>query len=95
MDHNYLIIYQKYNGDLLYRSVKGYPHYHKGDTTSMGWKVLDIQKMYKGKIYSLAEYDNRLCKRYNIKKLLSGIDYTTLLKWLLVGVVLYIIYVKL
>lgn len=95
MDYNYLIIYKKYNGDLLYRSVKGHPHYHKGQTTSMGWEVIDIQKMFNGKIYPISEFDNKMRKRFKARKLLSGIDYTTLLKWLVVGVVLYIIYVKL
>ena len=91
MDYNYLIIYKKYNGDLLYRSVKGYPHYQKGQTTSMGWQVIDIQKLYKGKIYSIDEFDNKLSKKFkfSIINIISKIDYATLLKLLLIGVVLY------
>lgn len=97
MDYNYMIIYKKYNGDLLYRSVQGMPRYKKGERTSMGWTVMDIQKMYKGKLYSISEFDNKLSKRTTLSsfiKTITRIDYATLLKLLIIGVVLYIIYVK-
>lgn len=98
MNYGYLIIYKKNNGNLLYRSVKNYPQYHKGDITSMGWTVIDIQRLYNGKIYSVNQFDNMLVRRdkiHNILTLVGRIDYATLLKLMLIGVVLYIICVKL
>lgn len=98
MDYNYLVIYKKYNGELLYRSLTTQPHYRKGDKTSMGWTVMDIQKLYKGKAYSISEFDNKLSKRATLSsiiKTITRIDYATLLKLLIIGVVVYIIFVKL
>lgn len=98
MDYNYLVIYKKYNGELLYRSLTTQPHYRKGDKTSMGWTVMDIQKLYKGKAYSITEFDNKLHKKQNIHQFITSlgrIDYATLLKILIIGVVVYIIFVKL
>lgn len=98
MNYGYLIIYKKNNGNLLYRSVKNHPQYHKGDITSMGWTVIDIQRLYNGKIFSTDKFDNMLVRKdkiHNILTIVGRIDYTTLLKLFLIGVVLYIFYVKL
>jgi len=64
----------------------------------MGWTVIDIQRLYNGKIYSVNQFDNMLVRRdkiHNILTLVGRIDYATLLKLMLIGVVLYIICVKL
>ena len=97
MNYRYMVIYKKYNGDLLYRANKNIPHYKIGQKTSMGWEVVDIKKMYKGKTYSINEFDNMLSRRFGYKVLINkitNIDYTTLFKLILIGVVLYIFIVK-
>lgn len=97
MNYRYMVIYKKYNGDLLYRANKNKPNYKIGQKTSMGWEVVDIQRMYKGNTYSINEFDNMLSRRYSYKILLNKIahiDYATLLKLILIGVVLYIFFVK-
>ena len=97
MNYGYMVIYKKYDGTLLYRANKNYPHYKKGDTTSMGWKVVDIQRLYNGKAYSMNEFDDLLKRKVKIKSALTivnRLDYTTLFKLILIGVVLYIFFVK-
>lgn len=97
MNYRYMVIYKKYNGDLLYRANKNYPHYKIGQKTSMGWEVVDIKRMYKGNTYSINEFDNMLTRKYSYKVLINKIahiDYATLFKLILIGVVLYIFFVK-
>lgn len=97
LNYNYMVIYKKYNGELLYRANKNIPQYKIGQKTSMGWEVVDIKKMYKGKTYSISEFDNMLSRKYSYKLIINKIahiDYTTLFKLLLIGVVLYIFIVK-
>lgn len=53
--------YQKSNGDIILREVL-YSRFKIGETTSMGWKVVDIKYKYKGKYYSRSEYDRLLDK---------------------------------
>jgi hypothetical protein len=60
------IIYQKRNGEIFERIRNTYITYRIGDTTSMGWKVLDIQYKYKNKYYSSMEYDRVINE--NIKR---------------------------
>lgn len=50
------ITYQKRNGDLINRIRKTYPSFRVGDTTSMGWKVIEILYRFNGKYYSYSEY---------------------------------------
>ena len=69
MYYRYMIIYQKHNGELLYRVCKTIPKYKKGDTTSMGWKVLDIKHLNNGKVYSSYEYDNKLTYKRKISNI--------------------------
>lgn len=57
-----LVTYQKRNGEILQRKRKTYTSDVIGDTTSMGWKVLDIKYSYNGKYYSLSEYNSKLAK---------------------------------
>lgn len=92
-----MMIYQKKNGDLIYRTAKHIPNYKKGDTTSMGWLVIDIQKLYKGKLYSFTEYDSVAIKRLkfnNLTTLLYKYDIMKMLEISLVGVIFYMIIVK-
>lgn len=62
------ITYQKRNGDIIHRiRTTGIP-YRVGETTSMGWKVLDIKYNYNGKFYSRSEYDRLLDKAWDRDK---------------------------
>lgn len=97
MNYRYMVIYKKYNGDLLYRTNKNKPNYKIGQKTSMGWEVVDIKRMYKGNTYSINEFDNMLTRKYSYRVLINKIahiDYATLFKLILIGVVLYIFFVK-
>ena len=51
------ITYQKKNGELIERKRQTINTCKIGETTSMGWKVLDIQYLYNGKYYHSGEYD--------------------------------------
>lgn len=57
----FLITYKKKNGELIYRKRMSVPC-GIGQTTSMGWKVIDIKQNYKGKYVSLRDYAY-LCQR--------------------------------
>lgn len=64
MNYGYMVIYQKNNNDLIYRANKTRPAYNIGDKTSMGWKVLDIQRLHNGKCYSMNEFDKKLSVKH-------------------------------
>ena len=50
------VTYQKRDGSIMQRLRSTTPPYRIGDSTSMGWKVLNIEYEYKGKYYSEFEY---------------------------------------
>ena len=52
----YMITYQKSNGDILLRPRKTLYDLRVGDTTSMGWKVLNIHYCYEGNYYTYLDY---------------------------------------
>lgn len=72
------ITYQKRNGNIIKRLRKTLLPYKIGETTSMGWKVLNIEYEYNNKYYTHSEY-NRLiykdkqkrAKKHHIKELCS------------------------
>jgi len=89
----YMIIYQKNNGDMLYRYNKNKPIYKKGDTTSMGWKVIDIRRMDNGNILSLSDYRIKNELRLKLSRfnyLINNLDFFKLIHLILI----YIIFVK-
>lgn len=97
MNYRYMVIYEKHNGDILYRALTTTPHYKKGDITSMGWKVLDIQHIDNGKCYTTADYDYKLNRRYKIHHTLTLINKNSILdilKFIILVSVLYYIFVK-
>lgn len=57
------ITYQKRNGNILYRLRKTMLPYRIGDTTSMGWKVLNIEYEYNQKFYTYYEYNKLIHKK--------------------------------
>ena len=51
------ITYQKSNGCIIHRKRNTMLPYKIGDTTSMGWKVLNIECEYKNQYYPLYKYN--------------------------------------
>jgi hypothetical protein len=51
-----IITYQKENGDILIRPVVSTYGRKLGDTTSMGWKVLDIHYEHNGNYYCYDDF---------------------------------------
>lgn len=68
------ITYQKNDGCIFQRKRTTMLPYKVGDTTSMGWKVLNIEYLYKDKFYPLYKYnilvenDKQKLKRTNKTK---------------------------
>ena len=58
------ITYQKRNGEIFNRYRTTYVTYRVGETTSMGWKVLDIKYKYGDKYYTSVEYDRLVDKQW-------------------------------
>ena len=56
------VTYQKRDGDIIHRLRNTILPYKVGDTTSMGWKVLNIEYEYKNKYYPEYEYNVLIAK---------------------------------
>lgn len=56
------VTYQKRDGDVIHRPRNTILPYKVGDTTSMGWKVLNIEYEYKNKYYPEYEYNVLIAK---------------------------------
>lgn len=67
------ITYQKRNGEIIDRDISGMCLHKIGEETSMGWKVIDIKHMYKGKYYPSHEYDNLINRDWNRIKMFSSL----------------------
>lgn len=70
------ITYQKRDGTIMQKLRKTTLPYEIGDTTSMGWKVLNIEYEYRGKYYNYFDYSmiinknkKRIVKKREIKEL--------------------------
>lgn len=64
---NYMITYQKRNGDILLRARKTLYGMRVGDETSMGWTVLNIHYNYEGNYYTYPDYC-RIIRGQQLKK---------------------------
>lgn len=64
---DYLITYQKGNGDILIRKRKTLYNMRVGDTTSMGWTVINIHYNYEGNYYTYTDYC-RMVRKHQLKK---------------------------
>jgi len=63
-----VITFQKRNGDIIMRPRMDSFGLHIGDTTSMGWKVLDIHyQFYDGNYYHEDDYDRKQ-RKYRKKR---------------------------
>ena len=56
------VTYQKRDGNIIHRPRNTILPYKVGDTTSMGWKVLNIEYEYKNKYYPEYEYNVLIAK---------------------------------
>ena len=92
MNSGYMIIYKKSNDDIIYRTTKNRPMYRKGEITSMGWQVLDIQYLYKGNAYSYLQYEKIINKRKKILNIRYYLN-TNLVNILKIITLLLVIYV--
>lgn len=74
MNYKYMVVYKKQDGNIIYRACRTKPKYNKGESTSMGWYVLDILHLYNGKALSYIEYDALLQRRLKIRNITKYID---------------------
>lgn len=58
------MVYEKRNGQLVFRIRTTEPPYKIGDRTSMGWIVKDIRYKYKDKFLTRHDYDNAIDKAW-------------------------------
>lgn len=63
----YMITYQKSNGDILLRPRKTLYDLYVGKQTSMGWTVLNIHYLYEGNYYTREDL-RRVVNGKSIKK---------------------------
>lgn len=57
------VTYQKRDGSIIYRLRNSIPPYRIGESTSMGWTVMNIEYKYKDKFYSEFDYGMLLYKK--------------------------------
>lgn len=74
MNYKYMIVYKKQDGNIIYRACRIKPKYNKGESTSMGWYVLDILHLYNSKALSYIDYDALLQRRLKIRDITKYID---------------------
>ena len=63
------ITYQKKDGSILQRYRKTTPSYKIGETTSMGWKLLNIEYKYKDQYYTEEKYN--ILRQREMKKFIQ------------------------
>ena len=95
------ITYQKRDGSIMQKLRNTMLPYKIGDTTSMGWKVLNIEYEYNNKYYSFYEYNilvqkskERYIKKQQIKEICLKKG-KTLLYYLIWLIILYYIKIRL
>lgn len=95
------ITYQKRDGSIMQKLRNTTLPYKIGETTSMGWKVLNIEYEYKNKYYTFYEYNKLIHKskqRYIRKKQIKEIclkKTITLLYYIIGIIILYYIKIRL
>ena len=89
------ITYQKKDGCIIQRLRNTMLPYRIGDTTSMGWKVLNIEYEYKNKFYSYYKYlylINKSRQRYLLMKHIKNIIIKWIKSLLYYIIMIYILY---
>lgn len=71
----YLVLYEKKNGDMLYKYRNSKPQYEVGSYTSMGWKLLDVKRLSSGKAYSINAYSTLINQRIRVEEFFRNINY--------------------
>lgn len=94
------ITYQKRDGSIMQKSRKTMLPYKIGETTSMGWKVLNIEYEYNNKFYPEYKYNmliqnnkQKYMKKKQIKELCLK-ETKTLLYYFIVITILYYIRIR-
>lgn len=64
---NVMITYLKANGRMFTRIVKSAYNLRVGDTTPMGWKVINIHYYYEGNYYTYRDY-RRIIRGKELKR---------------------------
>lgn len=82
----YLVLYERTNGELIYRYRKSLPQYEVGSHTSMGWKLVDIKQLDKGKCLSLYDYSTSVSNR--VVGLTRTIDYKKIVEFIAILILL-------
>lgn len=70
----YLVLYEKNNGKLIYRYRNSKPQYEVGSITSMGWKLVDIRKLYNGSVISEYNYNELINKKLMLMDYITKLD---------------------
>lgn len=93
--YSHIIIWKKPNGELLYRATQYDSRREIGDVNNYGWSIVGIQKIQKGKCYSLKDYNALLLRRKkwsglttNIQNIFDKVDPIEILKWAFIGYVM-------
>lgn len=99
------VTYQKRDGSIMQKLRNTTPPYEVGETTSMGWKVLNIEYEYRGKYYDYYDYSmmiyknkqkaikKREIKEFCFKKTKSFLDF--IIYFILGLIILYHIRIRL
>lgn len=96
MNYRYMVIYEKRNGELLYRYRTSLPLLEKGKRTSMGWLVKDVKVLDSGKMLSFWDYNNKYNQRFKICRIIK-FHYNRILdaiKFTLYLLMIYYLFVK-
>lgn len=94
------VTYQKRNGCIMQKIRNTMLPYKIGETTSMGWKVLNIEYEYKGNYYPEYKYNMLIQKskqRFIIKKQIKEIcirEIKSLLYYFIMILILYYIRIR-
>ena len=90
----YLALYERKNGEIIYRYRKSKPKYNIGSYTSMGWKLVDIRLLENGQAYSYSAYDSILDKRRRLHDLFCNFDIKNIIELLMIMYVIKTFFVK-
>lgn len=88
----YLIVYEKPDYSIEYKTVCHRPQIKVGEQNSYRWKVLDIKILYKGKVISKEAYKKELYKQSKLKELIyftHNINIKKLLEFFIILLLLY------
>lgn len=90
--HGYLIVYEKPNNILEYKTLCHKPQYKIGESNQYGWKVVDIKILNKGKALTPEEYKkviNKFSKFQEIIYFIENVNIKKLLEFFIMLLLLY------